>query len=80
MSQNKTGGRRPNLLFIFADQWRRQVLGCVHADPVLTPHMDKVAAEGMVFENALSGTRGWWRGWTSWATLSSPRSGRQNDR
>jgi arylsulfatase A-like enzyme len=49
MSKNK-----PNLLFIFADQWRRQAVGCMNADPVITPHMDKFASEGIVFENALS--------------------------
>lgn len=45
---------RPNLLFVFADQWRRQALGCMNSDPVLTPRMDAFAAQGTVFENAFS--------------------------
>ncbi len=54
MPDNAQPNKRPNLLFIFAGQWRRQALGCMDADPVWTPYMDRVAAEGMVFENALS--------------------------
>jgi arylsulfatase A-like enzyme len=44
----------PNLLFVFGDQWRRQAVGCMHADPVFTPNMDRFASEGMLFENAVS--------------------------
>lgn len=45
---------QPNLLFVFGDQWRRHAVGCMNADPVLTPRMDQFAREGMLFENALS--------------------------
>jgi arylsulfatase A-like enzyme len=44
----------PNLIVVFADQWRRQSVGCMQADPVITPHMDRFASQGLVFENALS--------------------------
>ena len=44
----------PNLLFVFADQWRRQAVGCMNEDPVITPAMDKYASEGVLFENAFS--------------------------
>lgn len=46
--------RKPNLLYIFADQWRRQALGFMGEDPVHTPRMDRFAAESLVFDNALS--------------------------
>ncbi len=45
---------KPNLIVVFADQWRRQAVGCYNADPVITPNMDAFAAEGMLFENAFS--------------------------
>jgi len=44
---------RPNLLFVFADQWRAQNIG--YLDPeVHTPHLDRFAAEGARFDNAVS--------------------------
>ncbi len=45
---------KPNLLIVMADQWRRQAVGCMHADPVITPAMDAFADQGMIFENAIS--------------------------
>jgi len=47
-------GEMPNLLFIFPDQFRVQAMGFMHEDPVLTPNLDQLAAEGMVFTNAVS--------------------------
>ena len=44
--------KHPNLLFVFADQWRRNAVGCMGRDPVITPRMDAFAAEGMLLENA----------------------------
>ncbi len=44
--------RQPNLLFVFADQWRRQAVGCMGADPVLTPRIDAFAGQGTLFERA----------------------------
>lgn len=46
--------KKPNLLFIFADQWRRQSVGFMNEDQVLTPNMDKFAKESMAFDNAIS--------------------------
>ena len=37
----------PNLLYVFADQWRRGAMGCAGEDPVLTPRMDAFAASGV---------------------------------
>jgi arylsulfatase A-like enzyme len=45
-------GARPNLLFIMADQWRKQAIGCMKQDKVSTPNLDKLAAQSAVFTNA----------------------------
>lgn len=45
----------PNLVFIMADQWRGDALGCLNREPVRTPCLDRLAAEGVVFGNAVSG-------------------------
>lgn len=46
--------KEPNLLFIFPDQFRSQAMGFMNEDPVVTPNLDQLAAEGMVFSNAVS--------------------------
>lgn len=45
---------KPNILFIFPDQYRVQSLGFVNEDPVLTPNLDQLATEGMYCKNAVS--------------------------
>lgn len=45
---------KPNLLFIFPDQFRPQAMGFMNEDPVLTPNIDKLASEGLVITNAVS--------------------------
>jgi iduronate 2-sulfatase len=42
---------RPNILFIAVDDLRPQ-LGCYGSDKVISPHLDKLAAEGLLFERA----------------------------
>ena len=39
----------PNILFIFSDQHRHDVLGCAGHPLVRTPHLDRLAAEGVRF-------------------------------
>lgn len=46
--------KKPNLLFIFPDQWRNAALGINNEDPVLTPNLDQLAKEGILFSNAIS--------------------------
>lgn len=46
--------RRPNLLYVFPDEWRQQAFGFMRSDPVLTPNLDAFAAESVVFTNAVS--------------------------
>lgn len=44
----------PNLVFIMADQYRGDALGCVGKEPVKTPCLDKLASEGILLTNAIS--------------------------
>jgi len=41
-----------NTLVIMADEHSRKVLGCYGNDLVLTPNLDRLAADGVLFENA----------------------------
>ncbi len=45
---------RPNVIFVFADQWRGQDVGYAGNPDVVTPNIDKLASESVVFENAVS--------------------------
>jgi len=47
-------GKRPNLLFIFPDQYRKQAMGFMNQDPVNTPNIDALSRQGVVFSNAVS--------------------------
>lgn len=47
---------KPNILFVFSDQQRASTLGCMHDEPVQTPHLDRLAAEGILFTNAIANT------------------------
>ena len=44
----------PNLVFIMADQFRGDALGCIGKEPVKTPCLDQLAAEGVNFTDAVS--------------------------
>ena len=45
------GADRPNVLFLCVDDWNDWV-GCLGEDEVKTPHMDRLAARGILFTNA----------------------------
>jgi arylsulfatase A-like enzyme len=45
---------QPNIVFILCDQWRKQAVGFMGADRVLTPHLDALAARSARFSNAIS--------------------------
>lgn len=48
--------RRPNVLFILADEWRAQATG-YNADPnVRAPVLDRLASQSVSFDTAVSGT------------------------
>lgn len=48
------GDQRPNLVFVFPDEYRRQAFGFMNEDPVLTPNLDRFAAESLVLTHAVS--------------------------
>ena len=52
----KTGERRPNVLYFMPDQMRAQAMGCMGNPDVKTPHIDRLAAEGVNFRNTVVNT------------------------
>ncbi|MHC4873491.1 MAG: sulfatase-like hydrolase/transferase [Planctomycetota bacterium] len=45
--------QKPNIIYIVADQWRGDCLGIYdNSHPVMTPHLNQLAAEGINFSNA----------------------------
>lgn len=53
----KTGGhltKRPNVVYVFADQWRASAMGYAGDPNVKTPHLDALEAESFHFKNAVS--------------------------
>ncbi len=46
--------KRPNILFVFADQLRYSALGSSGNRIVRTPNFDRLATQGLVFDNAFS--------------------------
>ena len=47
VDDKKQETKRPNLLYVFADQWRFQAQGWAKQDQVSTPNMDEFAKESM---------------------------------
>ncbi len=50
----RPGPRRPNIVFLLADQWRAMATGYAGDVNVKTPHLDRLAAESLRFCNAVS--------------------------
>ena len=48
--------RRPNLVFLFADDLGHGALGCYGQKKILTPNIDRLAAEGMRFTQCYAGS------------------------
>ncbi len=46
--------KQPNLLFIFTDQQSFDMLGCYGNQQIQTPHLDRLASEGVRFEYCIS--------------------------
>jgi arylsulfatase A-like enzyme len=47
---------QPNILYVFADQMRASALGCMGDERVHTPHLDRLASQGVLFRNAIANT------------------------
>ena len=48
-ARGRTGGRRPNFVFIFADDLGWGDLGCYGNRQIRTPNLDRLAREGLLF-------------------------------
>ncbi len=46
--------RRPNVVFVFADQMRAHAMGCMGNKQVITSHLDQLASQGLLVTNAVS--------------------------
>ncbi len=44
--------RKPNIVFLMTDDQRWDTLGCYGRTDVITPHIDKLAEQGVAFDNA----------------------------
>lgn len=52
----KEKNKKPNLILIIVDQMRGDALSCLGSPNARTPNLDKLAREGVIFENAYSNT------------------------
>lgn len=46
--------KRPNIVFLLSDQHNAKVLGCKGHPDVKTPNLDRMASEGVTFDNAVT--------------------------
>ncbi|MHC4638854.1 MAG: sulfatase-like hydrolase/transferase, partial [Planctomycetota bacterium] len=54
MGQARNISKKPNLVFIFADQLRADTLGYAGDKKAITPNIDRFASESVNFTNAVS--------------------------
>ncbi|MHC5211786.1 MAG: sulfatase family protein [Planctomycetota bacterium] len=47
-------GSRPNIVFIYTDDHSAEALGCYGSEIARTPNLDRLASQGLVFENAFA--------------------------
>ena len=48
--------KKPNILFIMADQYRGDCVGADGNDAIITPNLDRIAREGVLFSRAYTST------------------------
>jgi choline-sulfatase len=53
-ANSSTEAKKPNILFIFADQMRGDCLGSLPGSPVISPHLDRLSAEGITCTRCMS--------------------------
>lgn len=56
LAGEKPGSRKPNIVLIVADDLGYCELGCYGQEKIRTPHIDRLAAQGMRFTQAYSGS------------------------
>jgi len=49
-----TSGKKPNVIYVFADQWRAEATGYAGNQDVRTPNLDRLAAASVNLTNAVS--------------------------
>lgn len=54
-AQQSAEPRHPNIVFVFADQWRADATGYAGDPNVRTPHLDRLASQALNFTHAVSG-------------------------
>jgi len=54
--QNKTSNERPNIVILYGDDQGTLDAGCYGAKDISTPHLDKLASEGIKFTHAYAHT------------------------
>ncbi len=54
-AQDVVGSKRPNIIFILADDLGYGDLGCYGQQKIATPNLDRMAAEGLQFRNFYAG-------------------------
>jgi len=72
-ARNERNGDQPNVLLIVVDALRRDTLGCYGDPRVKTPNIDRLAAEGVLFENHLTQVPFTWPSFGSLLTGKYPR-------
>ena len=80
-AQPAANTKRLNVVLLVADTFRRDHVGCYGCDWIKTPNLDRLAAEGVVFDRAYTGsyptvpcrkdvmTGRWTFPWTGWSPL-----------
>lgn len=53
-SRAETPAKQPNILYLFSDQWRASDHGYAGNKQVITPHLDRLAAQSLNFTHAVS--------------------------
>jgi arylsulfatase A-like enzyme len=51
---SRAANRRPNLLFVFSDQQSSDMLGCYGNRQIVTPRLDRFAAQGVRFNHCIA--------------------------
>ncbi|MCB9383105.1 MAG: sulfatase [Bryobacterales bacterium] len=54
LASGQSPARRPNVLFVFSDQQQARTVSAYGPTPVRTPNIDRIAAQGCRFDNAIS--------------------------
>ena len=55
-SVRAAGRKRPNILFLMPDQHRYHAVGCLGNTDVKTPHLDRLASEGVILDHVFANT------------------------